>query len=228
MSDMRKIKQENYNPHRHTVIFSRMPQGSFGPVKTNRLLVYIVAALVLLLAIMAFLLFPSQKLLNDYQQQSLSKINTVEMNPAVSAEITRLKSQLVGLVSGSIESKLLVLEQSIQKGKISATGLGAIQGIKNDVNVLKSYSDVTVQKTYSETGAGRLIVEKYRNKESVTGVDLQLMQEVSQLKNLVYIIIASCGLMLAAIGGVWFQSRYRLSDLSVNKEPGDGKALGKH
>jgi hypothetical protein len=36
------------------------------------------------------------------------------------------------------------------------------------------------------------------------------MQEMSELKRLIYVTLASCGLMLAAVAGIWFKNRYRL------------------
>ena len=132
----------------------------------------------------------------------------MQMNPVISAEVDALKSQLVGLVSGSIESKLKILEESLRTGTISETGLDTIQALQEDLVVLK---------TYSETGAGRLIVQKYAqpvNKETIA-----LADEVSQLRSLVQFLITSCGLMLAAIGGVWVRKRYVLtSNVSEQKK----------
>jgi hypothetical protein len=36
------------------------------------------------------------------------------------------------------------------------------------------------------------------------------MEEMSELKKLVYLSLASCGLMLAAVAGVWIKNRHRL------------------
>jgi hypothetical protein len=101
-----------------------------------------------------------------------------------------LKGQFVGLVSGSIESKLRSLEESIRQGSVSSS-LGTIEDLKNDVKVLRTYSEPA-------------------KKEKVTIANEQLMQEMSELKHLVYLTLASCGLMLAAVGGIWFKNRYRL------------------
>ena len=46
-----------------------------------------------------------------------------------------------------------------------------------------------------------------------------LAEEVSQLRSLVHFLIASCGLMLAAIAGVWVRKRYALtSDTAEQKK----------
>jgi len=83
------------------------------------------------------------------------------------------------------------LEQSIRLGTVS-TALGTIEDLKNDVKVLRSYTEPA-------------------KKEKVVIANEQLMQEMSELKRLIYVTLASCGLMLAAIAGIWFKNRYRLS-----------------
>lgn len=119
-----------------------------------------------------------------------SEVAAAEMNPVLSAEVNTLKGQFVGLVSGSIESKLRTLEESVRLGTVS-TALGTIEDLKNDVKVLRSYSE-PVQKQKSAIG------------------NEQLMREMSELKRLVHATLASCGLMLAAVAGIWFKNRYRL------------------
>jgi len=37
------------------------------------------------------------------------------------------------------------------------------------------------------------------------------MQEMSELKRLIYVTLGSCGLMLAAMAGIWFKNHYRLT-----------------
>jgi hypothetical protein len=210
MSDMHEINPGNVGSERHTVVLRNVSHSNLSILKINKMLLYIIAALMLVVVLMGVLLFPTNHLLNDYQQNQASvNVNNVNMNPVVSAEIKMLKSQLIGLISGSIESKLRLIEESMHPGSISITGMGALQDIKNDIKVLK---------TYSESGAGRLIVEKYAKQNAAATIDKQLMQEVSQLKNLIYLSIASCGLMLAAVGGIWFRTQYRLSHDDGHKE----------
>ncbi len=169
-------------------------------LKANKVLVYMVISLALVVVLFGFFLLPKQTMLNDFERrQALAEIQKQYLNPALSEEIKLLQNQLVGLISGSIESKLRVLEESIKSGNLSTTGMGVIHDLKNDVIVLK---------TYSKTGAGRLIATNNTNTEKK--LNKQLMDEISQLKNLLYASIASCGLLVAAIAGVWYQGRYRL------------------
>ena len=159
-------------------------------MKVNRLLLTIVCALMAVVFIAGFLLFPSDGFINNYKKATVTEIYTAEMNPALSSEVNALKGQLVGLVSGSIESKLNALEESIRVGSVSSS-IGTIEDLKNDLKVLRSYSESA--------------------KKGQTAVsNEQLMQEMSQLKRLIYLTIASCGLMLAAVAGIWIKNRNRL------------------
>jgi hypothetical protein len=141
--------------------------------------------------IAGFLLFPSDSFINRYKKATATETYAAEMNPVLSAEVNALKGQLVGLVSGSIESKLNALEENIRIGSISSS-IGAIEELKNDIKVLRSYSEPA-------------------NKGKVVVSNEQLMQEMSHLKNLIYLSLASCGLMLAAVAGIWIKNRNRLT-----------------
>ena len=153
-------------------------------MKVNRWLMAMVFFLMAFIVIAGFFLLPA----NDLSRYKKSE--AADINPVLSAEVNTLKGQFVGLVSGSIESKLRALEESIRLGKAS-NALGAIEDLKNDVKVLRSYSEPA-------------------NKDSVVVDNAQVMREMSQLKRLIYLTLASCGLMLAAIAGVWIKNRYRL------------------
>ncbi len=159
-------------------------------MKVNRLLLTVVFALMIVVLIAGFLLFPNDSFLNRYKNATATETYAAEMNPVLSAEVNALKGQLVGLVSGSIESKLNALEESIRVGSMSSS-IGTIEDLKNDLKVLRSYS------------------ESDRKNKTVISNE-QLMQEMSQLKGLIYVSLASCGLMLAAVAGIWIKNRNRL------------------
>jgi hypothetical protein len=178
MSDMHKTKSE-------VVVLQRIPSHQ-GLMKVNRWLMAMVFFLMTVIVIAGFFLFPA----NDITSYKKSEVTAAEMNPVLSAEVNTLKGQFVGLVSGSIESKLRALEESIRRGTVS-TALGTIEDLKNDVKILRAYSEPA-------------------KKEKVVIANEQLMQEMSELKHLVYATLASCGLMLTAIAGIWLKNRYHL------------------
>lgn len=157
-----------------------------GLMKINRLLLTIVFSLMGVIVILGFFLLPTHVFVNDYKKVTASDAYAVEMNPVLSQEVNALKGQLVGLVSGSIESKLRALEESVRLG-IVANSLGTIEALKNDVKVLRTYSEPT-------------------KKDPSVIANEQLMHEVTQLKTLIYLTLGSCGLMLAAIAGIWLKN----------------------
>ena len=178
MSDMHETKSE-------IVVLQGIP-SHHGLIKVNRWLMAMVFFLMTVIVVAGFFMLPA----NDVTRYKKAKVTVAEMNPVLSVEVNNLKGQFVGLVSGSIESKLRSLEESIRQGTAS-TALGTIEDLKNDVKVLRSYSEPAKE-------------------EKVALSNEQIMQEMSELKRLIYVTLASCGLMLAAIAGIWFKNRYRL------------------
>jgi len=178
MSELHETKSE-------IVVLQRIPSHQ-GLMKVNRWLMAMVFFLMTVIVIAGFFMLPA----NDLTRYKKPEVTVVEMNPVLSAEVNTLKGQFVGLVSGSIESKLRSLEESVRLGTVSSA-LGTIEDLKNDVKVLRSYSEPA-------------------KKEKVALSNEQLMQEMSELKRLIYVTLASCGLMLAAVAGIWFKNRYRL------------------
>ena len=170
MSELHEKKSE-------LVVLHGIPQHQ-ALMKVNRWLMAMVFFLMAFIVIAGFFLLPA----NDLSRYKKSEV--ADINPVLSAEVNTLKGQFVGLVSGSIESKLRALEESIRLGKAS-NALGAIEDLKNDVKVLRSHSEPA-------------------NKDSVVVDNAQVMREMSHLKRLIYLTLASCGLMLAGVAGVWF------------------------
>ena len=189
---MRKIKSEFVSAQeRNIVVLTDTPQHQ-GLVKANRLLLLVASSLMVIVFVLGFLLLPADDMLDSFKpkQEVIPEVYAIQ-NPALTAEINTLKGQLVGLVSGSIESKLRTLEQSIRMGQRN-TSLGTVQDLKNDVRVLRSYSEP-------------------EKKQEQNLANETLLKEVSQLKTLIYLTLTSCGLMIAAIGGIWVRNHFCLS-----------------
>lgn len=221
MSDIRENNSDAQQAERRNAVILQPTQQ--GLLHFNRLLLVAFVALMLIIVMLGYLLFPANHILRDFEHQQMQvkqvDISKIPMNPVLTAEIDALKGQLVGLVSGSIESKLNILEASVRSGKVSVDDLNTIHAVKNDLQVLK---------TYSKTGAGRLIaIEQEPPPPPVSEVSNALLQEMSQLKNLIYVSIASCGLMLAAVAGIWLKARYRLGHQRPSLERQKKNLLGK-
>lgn len=155
-------------------------------IKANRFLLLTVCMLTVLVAVLGYFVVPPYQS-GAYLKKEAGVPNSGEGASLLSSEVNALKGQVIGLVSGSIESKLRMLEDSIRMGA-AASSLGTIEDLKNDVRVLRSYS-VPAPKTEPKVDANE-----------------QMLREMSQLKRLIYISLASCGLMLAAVAGIWFKN----------------------
>ena len=199
MSNLRKNNKKTKSVRNLAVLNSAT---QLSVLKMNRLVLAMIIGLMLAVIYMGMLLMPEEITIKQPAVAvKAAELYDVQMNPVLFAEDDALKSQLVGLVSGSIESKLKILEKSLHNGTISETGLDTIRALHDDLVVLK---------TYSETGAGRLIVQKYLQQPTKNVETIALAEQVSQLKGLVSLLITSCGLMLAVIGGVWVRRQYLL------------------
>lgn len=161
-------------------------------VKANRFLLMLVFALMVAVFAMGAVLMPTQNTIDEIQANRAAKAAYALQNPAISAEINALKGQLFGLVSGSIESKLRSLEDNLKRGSISDS-LNTIQDLKSDVKVLSAYSNVPQVKVENNT------------------VNQQLIKELTDLKDLVYLTFISCGLMVAGVACIWLRRHYRLT-----------------
>ena len=178
--------------------------ADYGLMKVNCLLVAVVFSLMTLILILGFLLFPDQAINFKYKRNLAQNSRTIDTAPLLSAELNALKGQMIGLVSGSIESKLRILEETLREGAVSSS-LGTIEDLKNDVKVLRFYAQPAPK--IEEPGI----------------LNEQILQEVSQLKKLIYVSLASCGLMLAAVAGIWLKKSHTLPCHKIIKH-----YLGKH
>jgi hypothetical protein len=198
MADRRDIKFEIIE-HRGEL---QKTSAHHNLVKANRWRITALIAAMAIAATVGFAFSPDDGLKTA---ATSTKSYTAVANPALSADINDLKGQFVGLISGSIESKLKTLEDNIRVGAVT-NSLGTIQDLKNDVKVLRAYSNPGAPENASVSNA-------------------QLMQEVSHLRNLIYLTLTSCGLMIAAMAGVWIKNRKRLP---FKEQEVITRYLGKH
>ncbi|WP_446811905.1 hypothetical protein ACH50O_10175 [Methylomonas sp. 2BW1-5-20] len=197
MSDMPEINLDDVNTDKHEIVYLRAHQHQ-ALIKANRFLLMLVLGLMAAVFLLGFVLLPKQNLLTEIQKHQAVSMAYATQNPALSAEISALKGQLFGLLSGSIDSKLKALEESIKKGSV-ADSLDTIQDLKGDVKILTTYS-----------------VDSPAKVDGVAA-NQALIEELNDIKDLVYLTFVSCGLMIASIAGVWLRNRYRLSHQRGNQ-----------
>ena len=169
-------------------------QAHHDLVKANRFLVRLVCVLVCMVFALGLLLAPKQTMLDVITRNQAQHPLVQAQNSGLTADINALKSQMFSLVSGSVDAKLKSLEESLRRGNLSES-LDALQSLKNDVRLLTD-------------AAPPLNADKGQ----IQGLsEQQVFKELSELKSLVYLTFISCGLIIAALAGVWLRYRYRIS-----------------
>ena len=158
--------------------------------KQNRYLILAVFVLISSLFVIGFFTLPTgmnlSQTLKNKQQATDEKLSMRE------TEVDRLKGELVGIVSGSIDRKLTTLEEGIKLGSV-LNSLQTLENIRTDVKALHKYSDPLIQK-----------------QQQNTHVNTALRQEVSALRNLIYITLGSCSLIFCAFLLIWVRHKKKL------------------
>lgn len=189
---MVEFNPDDVDPRKHDVVVLQAIQPHQALVKANRFLLMLVFVLIAVVFVLGFVWVPQQNLLEEIGRQHQTAAAYATQNPVLSAEINALKGQMFGLVSGSIESKLRSLEDNIRRGSV-ADSLDTLQDLKSQVKILSAY-------TQEEPVKAEQVV-----------VDQRVIKELSELKGLIYLTFVSCGLMIAALAGVWLRHRNRLT-----------------
>lgn len=182
--------QKENRPLELVVLSNAPPQQQLQ--KTNRWLLQAVLFLMTIIFVGGFFLLPDSGFLGNSPKEARTA-DYASNAPQLSAEVNMLKNQMVGLVSGSIESKLRSLEESLRTGTLT-NSLGTLEDIKNDLKVLKTYSESSQTTAIASVGVS----------------NQALMAEMSQLKRLIYWTLASCSLMVGAIAGIWLKNTKQL------------------
>ena len=160
--------------------------------KMNRFLMMTVIVLTTAVFMLSFFVFPEKVNVADMlkNKQQMIEINTLLSTKE--GEIDRLKEELVGIVSGSIERKLTALEEAIKLGSVRQS-LQTVANIRTDVKALHKYSEPLTEK-----------------QQQLRQVNTMLTQEVSSLRNLIYITLGSCSLLFCAFLLVWVKHKKHL------------------
>ncbi len=189
---MPEINLDDANSESRALAAFQAVQKHHALVKVNRVLIMLVFLLMVMIFVMGLVFMPKQSPIAEVKVNPTVTAEQALQNPAISAEINTLKAQLFGLVSGSIESKLRSLEDNIRRGSV-VESLNTIQDLKSDVKVLNAYTSAPQAKAQE------------------AAVNQQVINELTDLKDLVYLTFISCGLMIAAVAGIWWRHRYRLT-----------------
>ncbi len=195
---MQNAHNNNTNESAHD-LEHRQWLTSHALVRQQKIRTRIMLSLLLLSLFLMVLLLPAKNLLDIYEIKLAMGPNDDDRMQGYNQEVEALQHKISGLITASIESKLQVIENRIQSGKISLDDIKTIEELKNDLSVLEAYTvrPALIKRTEKPASAAR-------PRKAVHPQD-GLLEEVAQLKSLFYFAVACFGVIVTVIGGYWLQ-----------------------
>lgn len=120
-----------------------------------------------------------------------------------------LEEKMAGYIADSVETKLHNIEQRVSAGSVGNDEIRQFEELKSELQLLQRY---TVGKDGAVTDSAR---RDHPRLQPIPGsriepVQTEVLGELVQLKYLLYMGIASCGMMAMLVGGYWWQNEQRL------------------
>ncbi len=133
-------------------------------------------------------------------------------------QIQSLQDRMTVFVADSVETKLKTLEKNVAAGAVGAQEIKTLEELKGEVKLLENYA---AGKGGNLTDLSRLDHARFQITPGTqnTVSSGELLYEVSRVKGLLYLGIASCGLVGLMIGGYWWQANSRAKRLSSEIPP---------
>ena len=172
----------------------------------------VTTTLFLFMTILLYIIMPVKGILERYEEKLAAEVQGMKAIPSIQKEIETIQKQMGALTTESIEARLNSIEKAIKAGTINPEEVATLQALNNDFKVLKSYMFrdprelvelKQLQKNYQELRDNQGLLIK---KEDV-------MREISFMQNLFYAAIGLFGLLLAVMGGTWWQSTKRIKQI---------------
>ena len=192
----------------------QLPVPALHDLPAQRFRYWVFALLALILAISLYLLLNTSQLLDRFQGRlaSVEDSDTLRIRQ-YNQKLEDLQQRMTVFVADSVETKLKALERNVTDGTVGAQELRALEDLKGEVRMLEQYS---AGKGGNLTDASRLDHARFQTTpgSQATVSNGELLYEVSQMKRLLYIGIASCGFVGFLVGGYWWHGNYRLKRLA--------------
>jgi hypothetical protein len=119
-----------------------------------------------------------------------------------------IQDRMTVFVADSVETKLKSLDKKLSAGAIGAQEIKTLEELKGELKLLERYS---AGKDSKLTDLAQLEHTRFQVTPGTSSAASSgdFLSEVSQVKRLLYLGIASCGLVGFMIGGYWWQSYHR-------------------
>lgn len=155
--------------------------------------------------ILLVLIMPAKRILDRYEERLSAPPAPASKLAEYSAETEKLQKKVLDLVTASIENRLQAIEADVLANQVTPAKLHTLEDLKQELRILAAYS---------RENAGDSDAMAFRGGVPLAGTFAvsedqrrEMREEISQLKNLFYISLMSCGAMMLLAGGYWLQAR---------------------
>jgi len=196
----------------------RLPEQALlnGPTQSARF--WALALTALMLAFSLYLFLNTNQLFERFQ----GRLTDVEDRDALrirqyNEKLETLQNRMAVFVADSVETKLKTLEKNVTAGTVGSQEIKTLEELKGEVKLLETYS---AGKRANLTDPARLDHARFQTtpgSENALVAGGDLLYEVSQMKRLLYLGIASCGFVGLMIGGYWWQINARVKRLASDR-----------
>jgi hypothetical protein len=123
-------------------------------------------------------------------------------------QVEVLQEKMTVFIADSVETRLRLLEKNVAEGKVGDQEINGIEDLKRQLRMLENYA---AGKGGRLTDYARLDHPRLQPAPGTAarGADEQLLAEMIQVKYLLYVSVASCGMVGFLIGGYWWQHANR-------------------
>lgn len=168
-----------------------------------------------LLTLSVYLFLHTHQFFNQVQarMQSLGDADSVRISQ-YNQQVEALEEKMSVFIADSVESRLHTLEQNVAAGKVGEQEIRGIETLRNELKLLETYS----------AGKGGHIIDPIRldhprlqlapGSQQIARND-QVLDELIQLKQLLYFSIASSGTVGLLLGGYWWRNTLRVRRLQA-------------
>jgi hypothetical protein len=204
-----------YNRHVANLIRrGRLPDHDMADTPERRMRYWAWSLMALILALGLYLLLNTGQMLERFQ----GRLAGVEDNDTVrikqyNRQLEALQDRMTSFVADSVENKLKALERNVTEGVVGAQEIKTLEELRGEVKLLEKYS---AGRGGNLTDSSRLEHARFQITPGTGDMpsSADLLNEVSQMKRLLYLGIASCGFVGCLLGGYWWQSNSRIKRLS--------------
>jgi hypothetical protein len=206
---------KSYNRHVANLIRrERLPTHAMPVLPFQRVRYWAFALMALILVVSLYLLLSTGQIIERFQGRlaAVEDSDTIRIHQ-YNQKLEALQDRMTAFVADSVENKLKILEKNVTEGTVGVQEIKTLEELKGEVKLLEKYS---VGRKGNLTDSTRLDHARFQitpGTQNITASE-DLLHEVSQMKRLLYLGIASCGFVGFLIGGYWWQTNSRIKRLS--------------